>query len=83
MLLQDSKELGVGPGDLNGFRLALSSWSPMGRALGSAGSVSPQCNLSKPWVYVSKPQQGCDRKPGTRVQHKRAGQPGHKEGTVS
>lgn len=41
ILLRDSKEVGEGAGDTSGFRLALSSRSPTGRALGPAGSLYP------------------------------------------
>lgn len=41
ILLQDSKEVGVGAGDMSDFRLAPSSSSPTGRALGPAGSLYP------------------------------------------
>lgn len=52
LILQNSKEVGVGPGDLSGTFLVATH----GQGFGPSRVPLPQCHLSKPWVYVSKPQ---------------------------
>lgn len=53
--MRDGKEMGVGPGNQNGLRLASSSWPPSGRVLGLAGFLNPSATpLSHGFMLLNR-----------------------------